>query len=238
MPCCGSDSDYYSEAREGPKPYRPVGPSQRYPQTERRGLSREEIEKRQRQAQATAAAQSYGWPTRGVTPTGPHRTHGSRDSIIESGLVGSLAALPGSDLRAVYDPQRIRQPPHQQQLRQQPRQQPGQQPRQQPGQQPGQQRPIHQPTWPQRPPYYQFISEQPSKVQPMSTPSRHRTQTGPPVIKERIARKPVLHAAQPHLRPHTAKLVRRDSNGISECSDDEDGVDYREKLRNYTVSPL
>ncbi|TGJ84860.1 hypothetical protein E0Z10_g3919 [Xylaria hypoxylon] len=220
--CCGSEDDYYTVS-----PYRPANEkhhasvsqarSQRQPKPQHRGPSREEIEKRQRQAQATAAAQNYGWPTSrrvaGNIPTNHIQTPGNRDSIIEPDVAGGLAAIPGSDFRAVYDPQQSRQ---------------------QPTHRPSPPRP------PQRPVYYQqrFVSQQPSRMPPMRAAPQQVVRRVPQIVHQRpaIARKPVLQMAHPLSRaPQAARLVRRDSNGISECSDDEGD---REDLRKYTVSPI
>ncbi|KAK5624358.1 hypothetical protein RRF57_000074 [Xylaria bambusicola] len=235
MGCCGSEDDYYTVT-----PYRPPSekphPSvqyQRHPerhsQPRHRDLRREEAEKRQRQAQATAAARNYGWPTtRGVTGnTHQLQGTGSRDSIIEPSLVGGLAAMPGSDFRAVYDPQHPRQRQQQQQQRQ----------------------PVHRPNpLPpyQHPPYYQqrFVSQQPLRMPMMSAASRQEIPRVPRVLQEGplarrqqvIARKPVIQELRTQFHaPQVARLVRRDSNGISECSDD---AFDREELRQYTVSPI
>ncbi|KAI3343133.1 hypothetical protein F4824DRAFT_510369 [Ustulina deusta] len=218
--CCGcSDDDYYTAS-----PYRPPNEnphpsvSQRRPERHRKPRyqdpSREEVEKRQRQAQATAAARNYGWPTtRGVAgSTDRLQTSGNRDSIIEPHLAGGLAAMPGSDFRAVYDPQR---------------------PRQQPMRRPSPSRP------PQRPPYYQqrFVNQQPPRMPLMSISAQQDVRTLPPVVHQHpvTVRRPVIQTTRPHQAPQVARLVRRDSNGISECSDDE--VDP-EDLRKYTVSPI
>ncbi|KAI0505239.1 hypothetical protein F5B22DRAFT_529634 [Xylaria bambusicola] len=228
MGCCGSEDDYYTVT-----PYRPPNekphPSvynqrqpERHNQPRYRDPRREEADKRQRQAQATAAARNYGWPTtRGVAGnTNHHRGSGSRDSIIEPGLAGGLAAMPGSDFRAVYDPQRHRQRQQQQQQRQQ--------------------QPIHRPNPVppfQRPPYYQqrFVSQQPPRMPMMSAIPRASEE---PLARRQqvIARKPVVQGRRTQFHaPQVARLVRRDSNGISECSDDDFD---REDLRQYTVSPI
>ncbi|KAI0974378.1 hypothetical protein F4678DRAFT_458345 [Xylaria arbuscula] len=251
MGCCGSEDDYYTVApyrhtNEKPHPsiiqqrpeqqhhrpqhyqprhyqpqnYRPSNQQTRsyQPQNHRlqhRGPSREEVEKRQRQAQATAAARNYGWPTERsiVRHADPRPELRNRDSIIEPGLAGGLAAMPGSDFRAVYDPQRARQ----QQTRQ-----------------PN----IPQPA--QRPPYYQqrFVNQQPARMPMMSASNMQNVRRMPPVVHQQpvIARKPVIQTTRPQFRaPQVARIVRRDSNGISECSDDDDDI---RDLRNYTVSPL
>ncbi|KAF2968131.1 hypothetical protein GQX73_g5443 [Xylaria multiplex] len=219
--CCGSDDDYYTVSpyrppNEKPHPSVSHAYSQRQPRAQNRGPSREEIEKRQRQAQATTAARNYGWPTShrdaGSNSTNYQR-HGNRDSIIEPDLAGGLAAMPGSDFRAVYDPQR------------------------------SQQQPVHTPTPPrpyQRPPYYQqrFVAQQPTRTQPMRAAPQQDSGRAPQMVQRRpgIARRPVIQTAHPVFQaPQTARIVRRDSNGISECSDDEGDC---EDLRNYTVSPL
>ncbi|KAI0416914.1 hypothetical protein F5X98DRAFT_342473 [Xylaria grammica] len=220
--CCGSDDDYYTVS-----PYRPVNEiphhsvsharAQRQPVPQRRGPSREEMEKRQRQAQATAAAQKYGWPTAhragGNIPTNHSQAPGNRDSVIEAELAGGLAAMPGSDFRAVYDPQRPRQ------------------------------QPVHRPSPPQpyqRPPYYQqrFVTQQPARTAPMRAAPQQDARRQPQMVHHRpaLARKPVIQTAHsPFRAPRAAKLVRRDSNGVSECSDDEGDI---ADLRNYTVSPI
>ncbi|KAI1369457.1 hypothetical protein F5Y08DRAFT_153631 [Xylaria arbuscula] len=256
MGCCGSEDDYYTVT-----PYRPANekphPSvyhqhqqhqrqpERYNPPRRRDPRREEAEKQQRQAQVTAAARNYGWPTaRGVPGYTNHaRATGSRDSIIEPDLAGGLAAMPGSDFRAFYDPQR--QHHHQRQRQQQPRQQ-------QPTRRPNPVPPF------QHPPYYQqrFVTQQPTRM-PMMTMATPGPGPGPrsnvgraalprahmlPIHQQpAIARKPVIHdgRAQFYATPQVARLVghhhRRDSNGISECSDDS--FDH-EDLRQYTVSPI
>lgn len=235
MGCCGSKDDYYTVTPYRP-PHEKPHPSvyhqyqrqpERYNPPRRRDPRREEAEKRQRQAQATAAAQNYGWPTaRGVPSNTNHhpRGTGSRDSIIEPDLAGGLAAMPGSDFRAVYDPQRHRQ-------RQRPRQQPIRRPN---------------PTPPfQRPPYYQqrFVTQQPTRM-PMMTAApgpnigRAVPRVHMPATHPVIARKPVIQdvRTQIYATPQVARLVRRrDSNGISVCSDDSFD---REDLRQYTVSPI
>jgi hypothetical protein len=241
--CCGSGDDYYHAS-----PYRPenerahTSASHAQPRSRRRRPSREEEEKRLRQTQATVAAQKYGWPTsRGVANniyTEHYKTPGNRDSLIEPGLAGGLAAMPGSDYRAVYDPQRRRQP---QQLIQQPNPHPQ---RQTP------------PQRPQRPPYYQqrSVHQRPAHQQPPLTyqqqppmsmaPRQDMRRQQPQVAHQRpvpaVARKPVLRVTpQPNHAPMVASLVRRDSNGVSECSDDDgdDGHHHR-SLRGHTVSPI
>ncbi|KAI0428861.1 hypothetical protein F5Y09DRAFT_343268 [Xylaria sp. FL1042] len=237
MGCSGSKEDYHnayhydSHRATNEKPYRSAnhhyperqhhqpqyhyGPRHHYePQRhyhhQRHGPSREEIEKRQRQAQATAAARSYGWPTtRGITGnTDPLQRRGNRDSIIEPDLAGGLAAMPGSDFRAVYDPHRAHRHRHQ-------------------NHRPGPPRP------PQHPPYYQqrFVSHQQVR-NALDVQDVRRT---PQIVNHRhaIARKPLIQRARPQVAPpQAARLVRRDSNGISECSDDEGD------LKDYVVSPV
>ncbi|KAI1428370.1 hypothetical protein F5Y12DRAFT_733403 [Xylaria sp. FL1777] len=232
MCCGGSEDDYYTvspyrPANENPHPSVAQHRPERYHQPRHRGPSREEVEKRQRQAQATAAAQNYGWPiTRGVSRNPNHlQTSRNRDSVIEPDLAGGLAAMPGSDFRAVYDPQRSRQ----QQIH---RPSPPRPPQRQP------QRPPQR--LPQRPPYHQqrFVSQQPPRMPPMSVPAKQDVRRVPLVVQQHqaIARKPVIQTTRPQFQaPQAARLVRRDSNGISECSDDDGD---REDLRGYTVSPI
>ncbi|KAI1277154.1 hypothetical protein F5Y07DRAFT_364230 [Xylaria sp. FL0933] len=242
MGCSGSKEDYYDSDRKAYRPsdekphyagdrhqperrqqqhhqhrqhYEPRHHYERqnYYQHQRRDPSREEAEKRRRQAQATAAAQNYGWPTtRGMTGnTDPLKTRGNRDSVIEPDLAGGLAAMPGSDFRAVYDPQRA------------------------------QQQRMHRPSPPrppQRPPYYQqrFVEKQPARMPNM--PNMQNVSRKPQVVNQNrpLARKPVIQTVHPqHQAPRAARIVRRDSNGVSECSDDD--VDI-EDLRDYTVSPI
>ncbi|KAI3329283.1 hypothetical protein HD806DRAFT_279404 [Xylariaceae sp. AK1471] len=238
--CFGSDDDYYHAS-----PYRPENEhphpsvSQVQPRPRYQPPSREEEEKRLRQTQATVAAQKYGWPTsRGVANniyTEHYKTSGNRDSLIEPDLAGGLASLPGSDYRAVYDPQRRRQP-----------QQPGQrQPQLVQRPNPPLQRPSP-PQRPQRPPYYQqrSVYQKPSYQQsqpvvyqqqpPMSVELRQNMRRQQP---QAVARKPALRVTpQANHTPMVAHLIRRDSNGVSECSDDDD--DDHNNLRHYTVSPI
>ncbi|KAI0113914.1 hypothetical protein GGR51DRAFT_556412 [Nemania sp. FL0031] len=248
------------------EPHPSVSPDRlrRQPET-RRPMSREEIErrerieKRERQAQATAAAQNYGWPTSRMDGGGfvnRGYSSGNRDSMIEPHLAGGLVALPGLDFAAVYDPQRSRQlprpPPPVQRPRYPPPQQsqlPLQQQRQQQQQhswQPQRQQQLQQPWQPQQQyqrnpsPLYQqqFVYEQPPQMPLMRVAPLPNTRAQPPSAQHHnIARRPVVQiVAPPFVQPQTARLVRRDSNGISECDDDDD---YRlEELRNYTVSPV
>ncbi|KAI1434504.1 hypothetical protein GGR50DRAFT_395988 [Xylaria sp. CBS 124048] len=244
--CCGSRDDYHSitpDRQEKPRPHhqyvpenrprRPQPPPNSKPQYP--SASRSEREKRERQAQATAAARNYGWPApraaSGGMATGSNR---SRDSMIEPGLASGLAAMPGSEFRAVYDPHKRRQLP----------------PRPQHSQQQQQPQTVHSSTPPppyQRPPYYHLgvVNHQPGRTQPMQVKPVQAVPIpagkGKPRHHPAIARQPVIQAAHRMSRmPQAAVLVRRrDSNGVSECSDDEgDGHRAHEKLRNYTVSPL
>ncbi|KAI0404274.1 hypothetical protein F4802DRAFT_567438 [Xylaria palmicola] len=227
--CWCSDDDYtvspYRPPGENPHPSVSRGHPQRQPPRQHRGPSAEEQEKRQRQAQASAAARSYGWPAaRGAA--------GNRDSIIEPGLAGGLAAMPGSDFRAVYDPHRQRQSPQRR-------------PVQQPVRQPVRRRDLPGP--PQRPPYYQqgsvnrqgFVNQQPGRAQLMRAYPQQEARAPAPTMHQRPgnARRPVVQqqtTAHVPRQAQTARLVRRDSNGVSECSDTDDDI---ENLRNYTVSP-
>lgn len=250
--CCGSRKDNYYTVR----PYRP--PKERphpsvsqnqprrqqpqfQPQPQPRSRGPEELEKRRRQAQATAAARTYGWPTERGVVAGNMRNN--RDSIIEPDLAGGLAAMPGSDFRAVYDPQRPRHISQRQQQQQRQKQQ-----------KPTithQQHISHQKWKPQRPSYYQqqFVDRQPSSMAPMrAAPSR---QTAPSVTQRQQRQRPAVGRVLPVVptRPpvqvppprKVKRPVRRDSNGVSECSssssDDDDG-DHRRHRRNYNVSPL
>ncbi|KAI1177491.1 hypothetical protein F4777DRAFT_587286 [Nemania sp. FL0916] len=216
MPCCGSEDDYDTVTPYNPVPektHRPVPNSynpNHYPQRQapaRRPDPRcEEMEKRQRQAQATIAARSYGWPTSREAAANHSHPSRNRDSMIEPGLASGLAAMPGSEFRAVYDPQRQRQQ--------------------------HQSRPQGQQQLPQRSLYYQqrSVTQQPSRVPPMVTrkPVFHEGRSLP------AGRKPVIQTARPLIQPQRAQLVRRDSNGISECSDD----DGDESWRDHPVSPI
>ncbi|KAI0164943.1 hypothetical protein GGR57DRAFT_514801 [Xylariaceae sp. FL1272] len=274
MGCCGSDDDYYhvtpykpENERRQPKP-NPQGHSQWHPQPKQYGgLTKEQFEKRERQARATHAAQKYGWPTpRGVGQNifTDHLPAGNRDSVIEQGLAGAFVSMPGSEfreLRPVYDPVRVRQPQNAS---------PGA-PRQAPQRPQRPQRPqmSQLPSFPQYGAAYarpgpalgsgqrQPIYQQPTRQPPMSQgPQRrpnvtHRTPSSEkrPAIQPSPAKRPVVqtldlsrvksqkatfHMATPH-RAHFPKVVRRDSNGVSDCSDDAGNLD---DLRNYTVSPM
>ncbi|KAI1120731.1 hypothetical protein F5Y10DRAFT_289349 [Nemania abortiva] len=238
--CCCNDDDYDTPEAPRPQNERPHPPvsqprAQRQAVPPQRGLSREETErkeKRERQAQATAAARNYGWPTPREVGFASQRTPGNRDSVIEPHLASGLAALPGSDFRAVYDPQRLRQSP-----RQSPQQQPRQLPPQRPNHmRPDPPRPIQQPSYHRQRP----VTQQPVRMPPMrAVPLQNMRPASSSAVHQRpsIARTATVQpAARAYVQPQTARLVRRDSNGISECSDDDD--DYRlEELRKYTVSP-
>ncbi|GAP86100.1 hypothetical protein SAMD00023353_0302290 [Rosellinia necatrix] len=266
--CCSSRTDYElvppSRLANRPANQWPHNPAahrsqgrrhpQGRPQPRSRVPSREELEKQRRQAQATAAARTYGWPTTrrgtdGGGEVGGAGSSGSRDSVIEPHLAGGLAALPGSDFRAVYDPRRAQHPspappppppppPQQQQqvrLPNYPRQQP-QHPPYHPGQSAWQQPGRMPATW-----------ATPTQGAAAITTTTTAAAAAAPVAYQRptVARRPVVRTA-PRLpsQPQRPRHVRRDSNGVSECSSDEgDGggdhnvEDYRH-LRNYTVSPL
>ncbi|KAI1828067.1 hypothetical protein F4861DRAFT_490531 [Xylaria intraflava] len=116
--CCGSEDDYYTVSPYRPENERPhpsvaAAHTRQNPQRQYQTPNRDEAEKRQRQEQAAAAARNYGWPTaRGVNGniyTNNRERPENRDSMIEPDLAGGLAAMPGSDFRAVYDPNRARQ---------------------------------------------------------------------------------------------------------------------------------
>ncbi|KAI1260995.1 hypothetical protein F5Y18DRAFT_212486 [Xylariaceae sp. FL1019] len=273
MGCCGSADDYYQVTpykpanEQRPSRPKPQGHSQRHPLPKQYGgLTKEQYEKRERQARATNAAQKYGWPTpRGVGQNifTDHLPPGNRDSVIEANLAGGFVSMPGSEfgeLRPVYDPVRARRP-----------------------QTAGSGAPRQAPQRPQRPPMSQLptfpqygaayavpgpalgsgqrqpIYQQPSRQPPMSQgpPQRrphvktHRTPSSEnrPVVHPSPAKRPVVqtldlsriksqkatfHMATPQRAQHP-KVIRRDSNGISDCSDDDDNLD---DLRNYTVSPM
>jgi len=311
--CCGSDDDYdhdqepvfgstntefysptnNSRTQQRQKQQRPSPPRYQSP-------TREQIEKRDRQARATAAAHQYGWPTlRGVAgnmDTNLHRTLGNRDSIIEPRLAGNLATMPGSDYRSVYDPNKRRQPqpqPSSRTVHQRPSRAPAPNTalRGTPPPTTTQKREQQQQSQPQSPPYYQQrgqsqqqkqqysrpIYQQPQGIPPMTmtmgmapattmqdarrVPQRVNTNENPrgtvaarkPVIQSVHPVRPVLNNAHAHAHvhaPQAARLVRRDSNGVSECSDDDDDDDAhdddddedecrrRGNLRDYTVSPV
>ncbi|KAI1736913.1 hypothetical protein F4680DRAFT_243313 [Xylaria scruposa] len=116
--CCGSRDDYftvtpYRPSDEKPHPSVSRDISQWYHQPQTWGLEREEIEKRQRQAKASDAAQRYGWPTDRAAPrhaNHPRPSH-SRDSIIEPNLAIGLTTMSGLDYAAVYDPHHPPSPP-------------------------------------------------------------------------------------------------------------------------------
>ncbi|KAI0456680.1 hypothetical protein F5B21DRAFT_148108 [Xylaria acuta] len=257
--CCGSSDDYYTVAPyrprdENPHPSVSRGFPQRYTQPPPRDPIREEIEKRQRQAQATAAAQRYGWPTsRGASGSIDHlRTLGNRDSIIEPNLAGSMAATPIQNFGEVYDPRR---PPRQQNYS------------------------SDRPRPTQRPPYHgqRIVDQQPGRMPPMNAPPtrgqpRKDVRTERPVACQRHTKPmPPRNAppirAQPgkHVRvespaapqrpaiarevvvqkqdspppgrefssvPQPTRSIRRDSNRVSLCSDN--GFDFR----SGSVSPI
>ncbi|KAI2638111.1 hypothetical protein GGS21DRAFT_455917 [Xylaria nigripes] len=229
--CCGSDDDYYTvssyqQETQRPKAYATAGRprQQAYPQYQYHPQSREEAEKRQRQAQATAAAHKYGWPTARGAPGNVHQQYPNnyvnRDSMIEPNLAGGLAAMPGSEFRAVYDPQRARQAPPRRPVPQ----------RQQPVQNGGLPRQSQRP-----PPQQRIVYHQPGRTPAMrAEPTLNNRSV--PQQRPGVGRRPDIHAARPVSEAsQTAEIFpRRDSNGVSVCSDDED----YQNLRNYTVSPL
>ncbi|KAI1818342.1 hypothetical protein GGS20DRAFT_285202 [Poronia punctata] len=200
--------------------------------------------KRERQARATEAAQRYGWPT--AT---------DRDSVIEPRVAANFTTMPGSELydpyarpnhttttipqrqrRNVYDPPIYQQAMlqssqggevvvvnrHQQQSRN------------------VYERPIYQQQQHQH--SQQVITRQPQPPPPPAPIQRKPVARRPTQVCHRpapvVAQRPVIvqNARRDILEPQAARLVRRDSNGISECS--SDGEESRERLRNYTVSPL
>ncbi|KAI8632025.1 hypothetical protein F5Y19DRAFT_422884 [Xylariaceae sp. FL1651] len=241
--CCGSDEDYYNVTPYRPENERPhpsvsQGYAQQHPQLGGpRRLTPEEIEKRKRYAQATAAAQKYGWPTaRGVAGniyTDHIQTPGNRDSQIEPDLAGRVFSMPGSDYQAVYDPTRPRQPTRQ--------------PDRRPGP-PQQTNPLHRP---QRPGYYQqgyianhprSVYQQPARMPPMSSVPQHPNRDVrkvPQVVRQGlpVPRKPVIQTTpEPFHAPQAARLVRKDSKGVSEFGDDDD--DDPAQWRKHTVSPM
>ncbi|KAI1750937.1 hypothetical protein F4782DRAFT_507282 [Xylaria castorea] len=247
--CCGSSDDYYTVTPyrpSGEKPHFSVsrGVSKGHRQPQPRDPLREAREKWQRQAQASAAAQRYGWPT---SRAGPGRIDhlqapGNRDSVIEFHLAEGIVAMPGLDWRAAYDPER---------------------PRRQRNYSPSPPLPA------QRPPYYgeKIIHQQPSRMPPPSMRALP-TRTPPPSMRvpptrtppkkyvraestrvhqrPAIAREIVIQKQDsPPPEPETARISwlppprqsfkRRsnDTNCVSLCSDD--GIDFS---RNRCVSPL
>ncbi|KAI0438775.1 hypothetical protein F4803DRAFT_569306 [Xylaria telfairii] len=257
--CCGSKDDYYTAT-----PYRPANekphPSVsrgRYPPPPPRDPRLEEIEKRQRQAQATAAAQRYGWPTSRTDPRGYDdlQIPGNRDSLIEPGLASGLSTMPGSDFRAVYDPQRSPQrrrnhPPN----RPRPTQSPHYYGQGFVDQQPGKMPPMRAPpirTQPRQHAKVQYpvAYQHPSMpVQPVYAPQirmQHNQYVRPEHQRPAVARDVVVQRQyRPPREPETARFsyvpqprpVRKpslDSNRISLCSDDSASIP-----RDLCVSPV
>ncbi|KAI0140937.1 hypothetical protein F4776DRAFT_539319 [Hypoxylon sp. NC0597] len=154
------------------------------------------------------AAQGYGWPGQTTTRSNnPQQSLRRQDSFIEPGLAHALVGLPDSDFRAVYDPERARQ------------------------QRVPASQPILSPNYPQQ---LQrgapgIIAEQPSTIEAMAV-------AYPQGVRQIVHQHPSVSTSSktaPSM-PSPVRLMRRDSNGVSECSDDE----YDEAaLRNYTVSP-
>ncbi|KAJ8129097.1 hypothetical protein O1611_g4534 [Lasiodiplodia mahajangana] len=102
--------------------------------------------------------------------------------------------------------------------------------------------PLQQQAPPQRPPYHQqrFVSRQPPIMPPMKAAPLAIVSEKSVAAQQRpsIAQRPTVKPAdRRYVQPQTARLVRRDSNGISECSEDDDNSRL-EELRNYTVSPI
>lgn len=238
MSCCGSSNDYdhhpQPRAYQGPRPQ----PQPRAGQQQQR---RPDRERRRAQASATRAANDYGW-------TGQRSQTRNRDSYIEPELGQALVGLPGSDYRE------LSAAAHSNQLQRRPVGGPAPpRPSYQAGQRraPGPAPPARYRPSPQRPQQYhhqqqqqrqQVVQRQPARVQPMvSAPPRKRQQPPPPLAS--LGQRPVVHGVDPRAlaQPQAAvfdyvpqKPVRRDSNGVSECGDEDEYAN----CRYHTVSPV
>ncbi|TRX88115.1 hypothetical protein FHL15_011013 [Xylaria flabelliformis] len=247
--CCGSQDDYYTvtpyrPSAEKPHPSVSRDPSQWHHQPQTRNPRREEIEKRQRQAKATAAAQRYGWPT-------DRAAAGGRDSIIERDLAIGLTTMSGIDYAAVYDPARPRQ---QRNYSPSPPRPAGRPPyyygegivNQQPGTMP----PMNAPPMRAQPNRDMRSKSQgvPRHTDRMRTSPQQRARKESPIAHQRppIAQEIIVHrqdrpppepytARISYLPPQTRSLKRQDSNRVSLLSDD--GIEF-EFLERRPVSPI
>ncbi|OTA96937.1 hypothetical protein M434DRAFT_347086 [Hypoxylon sp. CO27-5] len=179
--CLCNDNDYYG--RDGKHPQNP--------------------EKDRRQV----AAQGYGWPGQTTTRSNnPQQSLRRKDSYIEPGLAHALVGLPGSDFRAVYDPERARQQRAPQ--------------------------PTISSNYPQqRQGAHRIVAQQPRRIEAMAM-------AYPQGMPQNAYQHPGVFASSrtAQSQPSPARLMRRDSNGVSEFgSDDEYDASA---LRNYTVSPI
>ncbi|RYP03186.1 hypothetical protein DL764_005335 [Monosporascus ibericus] len=252
--CCGDSSDY-----DQPQPQNFQGSLPPRPQQQQRV---DHYERKRVQAHATQAAHSYGWG--GQRTRDSYLEPSLGDALY--GLPGSdFRHLPAPAAAATRPPQNYavqrRKPvaddPHQQRRpntiyypRPPQQQQPGGSgssgavpitpkpsyhgdQRRQPVLQP---QPARYRVHPQRPSPPPGMREQPTRVPPMSSA---------PVIRRDI----VINGIDPHVHhpePQAAafgyadfepqKLVRRDSNGVSECGSDDDRDDP-DAWRRHNVSP-
>ncbi|OTB08807.1 hypothetical protein M426DRAFT_162199 [Hypoxylon sp. CI-4A] len=180
--------------------------------------------KREREAAASQAAMWYGWA--GQQSQGRSRetqrpaTSGSKDSYFEPHVASAFVGLPGSDFRAVYDPERRRQPKH-----------------------PDRQRPSNPPhhTQQRRPDRVVINQPRPMEAMAMGPPRHHYAHDNmrrrPDAVKypSKTSVPAALKAAPSPMVPSRPKPVRRDSNNISELGS-EDGRDG-DDLNSYVVSP-
>ncbi|KAI1322882.1 hypothetical protein F5Y16DRAFT_385106 [Xylariaceae sp. FL0255] len=93
-------------------------------------------------------------------------------------------------------------------------------------------------------PVVQNVSSQPKRPQIVhNSPAAGRK----PVIQtiqtqtthQSPARKAIIQSAPVHIaKPQVARIVRRDSNGISDCSDSEDDSNDHSTWRRHNVSPV
>ncbi|OTA64577.1 hypothetical protein K449DRAFT_404101 [Hypoxylon sp. EC38] len=155
------------------------------------------------------AAQGYGWPGQTTTRSNnPQQSLRRKDSYIEPGLAHALVGLPDSDFRAVYDPERARQ--HRVLARQ----------------------PMFSPNYPQqRQGAHGIVAQQPHTMEAMAM-------AYPQGVPHIAYQHPGIFVSSKtaQSQPSPARLMRRDSNGVSEFgSDDEYDASA---LRNYTVSPI
>ncbi|KAI1143468.1 hypothetical protein F5Y05DRAFT_154106 [Hypoxylon sp. FL0543] len=192
-----------------------------YADRRRRRQSRN-LEKGQLEWVPTHVAQGHGWPGE-TRSNNSQQSHRRKDSFFEPGLAHALVGLPDSDFRAVYDPEHVRH-----RLQQRVPVSPARSAPDYPPQRHTSTRGI--------------IAEQPSTTSAM-TMANHYTQRTPWAIQEHptVLTRPgkavtaaTYSGAAPPM-PSQARLMRRDSNGISEFGSDDEND--QPDLTNYSVSP-